>query len=102
MLRLLIRFIGICSLAGAFAALIVDGARSIAANALSLTRLSDVLAKWSPALKEAATRVNPLLWDPALLAALRAPLVVALAIAGLLLMWAARKRQPPIGVSSRA
>ena len=49
MLRFLLRALGLVALAGAFAAAVMDGARSIANNALSLAPTGAALARLAPA-----------------------------------------------------
>lgn len=104
MLRFFLRAFGFLLLACAFAAVIVDGTRSIAANGVVFTTVGQVLSA-SPdklsALEAAAGRVHPWLRDPGLASLLLAPLwlVTGLAGAGLLLL--TRPRRPAVGFSSR-
>ena len=90
MLRFLVRAIGLVALAGAFAAAVMDGARSIANDTLSLTPVGAALARLAPTkfaqLPAWAARINPKLWDPVLLDALYVPTCVALAAAGAILV----------------
>jgi hypothetical protein len=89
-LRFLVRAIGLLALAGAFAAAIMDGARSIANNALSLTPLGASLARLAPAkfeqLPALAAKIHPKLWNPVLIDTLYVPTSVALAVVGILLV----------------
>jgi hypothetical protein len=104
--RLLFRVLGLVLLAGAFAACVIDGARSIADDRLSFTRLGDT-AYWAfpnkfPLMQSFVERqIHPLLWDPILLNLLKAPTAAALALLGAALLYAMRKRPPPIGHSNR-
>jgi len=89
-LRFLVRAIGLVALAGAFAVAVMDGARSIANNALLVTPLGVSLARLSPAkfeqLPALAAKIHPKLWDPVLIHALYVPTCVALAIVGIMLV----------------
>jgi len=49
MLRFLLRALGLAALAGAFAAAVMDGARSIANGAVALSPTGTALARLSPA-----------------------------------------------------
>lgn len=105
-MRLIGRFIGLALLASAFAAAIIDGARSIAASRLILTPLGETLY-WAfpnkmPLLQPfVEKRIHPLLWDPILYHVLLAPSWAVLGLLGLALLYALRKRPPPIGYSDR-
>src|SRR5580698_1831896 len=105
-MRLIGRFIGLALLAGAFAAAVIDGARSIAASHLTLTPLGATLF-WAfpnkmPLLQPFVERqIHPLLWNPVLYNVLLAPSWAALGVAGFALLYLLRKRPPPIGYSAR-
>ena len=90
MLRFLARTLGLLALVGAFAAAVVDGARSIANNAWSLTPLGAALGRIAPAklaaLPALAGRINPKLWDPVLIDVLYVPTSLVLAALGIALM----------------
>ena len=68
MLRFLLRLVGLLSLAGAFAALIVDGTRSVAAGRIALLPLGRTITLVSPdafvKLHKAVETHLPALWDP--------------------------------------
>jgi hypothetical protein len=106
-IRILARIIGLALLAGAFAAGVIDGARSIAADQLSLTPMG-ATAYWAfpskfPAMQSFIERqIHPLLWDPILLHILMLPTWMVLGVFGLGLLYVARKRPPPIGHSNRS
>lgn len=106
MTGLLFRILGLVLLAGAFVACVVDGARSIADDRLSFTPLG-AIAYWAfpnkfPLLQPFVERqIHPLLWDPILLNILKAPTFAALAVLGAALLYAMRRRPPPIGHSNR-
>ncbi len=105
-MRFIGRLIGLALLAGAFAAAVIDGARSIAASHILFTPLGETLY-WAfpnkmPLLQPLIERqIHPLLWDPILLHLLLAPTWAALGVLGLALLYALRKRPPPIGYSER-
>ena len=90
MLRFLLRALGLAALAGAFAAAVMDGARSIANGALALSPTGTALARLAPAKITAystwAQKSHPKLWDPVLLDLLWVPTCVTLALLGILLM----------------
>lgn len=105
MLRLFFRFVGLICLAGAFAALIVDGTRSVAAGSPAIVPLGRTASALFP---DAFAKVRaviaahvPLLWDPALVTVLLLPSWVVLGLIGLVLMALTRPRAPKIGYSRR-
>ena len=97
MIRLALRLAGLLLLAGGFAQLVVDGARSLAAGAVSLAPMSALveaaapgrLAVWGPKVGG----VSAFLWDPVLTGVLAAPGFVVLALAGCALLLLARQRR---------
>ncbi len=106
MLRLFARSLGLLLLAAGFAALIVDGTRSIAASGLILARFGELCAQLFPnafpLLQPAVERnIHPLLWDPVLRGFFAAPTFVVLLAFGLILLWLAQRRRVSIGYSSR-
>jgi hypothetical protein len=94
-------------LAGAFAAAVIDGARSIAADQLSLTPMGATLY-WAlpnkfPVIQTFIEhKISPRLWDPIILDVLMLPTWLILGIVGAGLVYATRKRPPPIGHSNRS
>lgn len=90
MLRLGVRAIGLLLLAGAFAAAVIDGARSLADQTLDLTSMGTALGIAFPAkvamLPALARKIHPLLWDPVLLRILSAPAFADLAVLGFVFM----------------
>jgi hypothetical protein len=90
MLRFLARTLGLLALVGAFAAAVVDGARSIANNDWSMTPLGATLGRVAPAklaaLPALAGKVSPKLWDPVLIDVLYLPTSIALAVLGIAFM----------------
>jgi hypothetical protein len=105
MFRLLLRTIGLFLLAGAFAALVIDGTRSIAGGALSLTSFEAMLGWIAPdkvgGLKPAIQHISAFLWDPVAVHLLLLPTWVVLGTLGALIMLVTRRRQAKIGFSSR-
>jgi hypothetical protein len=105
-MRFLARFIGLVALAGAFAAAVIDGARSIAAGVFAPTSSGAALYWVSPkalaslqALVE--SRFGQWAWDGVLVRMLLAPAFVSLAALSALLFLISRRRPPEIGRSSR-
>ncbi|MBI1868426.1 MAG: hypothetical protein HYS06_09080 [Methylocystis sp.] len=103
---MLVRFLGLLLLAGGFAALIVDGTRSLAAGQVLVTPLSKGAAQLFPAglpsLQAAIEQhISAFLWDPVIVTLLTAPASVALSGAGALLILFSRKHRAPIGYASR-
>ena len=101
MIRFLLRLIGFLSLAGGFVALVIDGARSIAAGALSWTSAEAAWAAWSPATlakTHAALGSAPGL-DPAFGFILSLPAFAPLVVLGILLMLLGRRGRGGIGVA---
>ena len=100
-MRVLLRFFGLILLAGAFAAVIVDGTRSIAAGRLEMLPLSDAITRASPDilihLRQIVQGKVPALWDPTLVTILLLPSWAVLGALGLLLLVAGRPRRPTIG-----
>jgi hypothetical protein len=105
MIRLLFRFLGVLLLAAAFAALIIDGTKSIAANAVLYTPTADTAAQIFPEkfklLQPALVQFQPLLWDPVMTSILRLPIWIIIAVAGIICLLLGRKPRPKIGFSSR-
>lgn len=106
MLRLIFRFIALMLLAAAFAALVIDGAKSLSDSTLVLTPLGKTLFALFPTrfplLQPAIERhVSPFLWDPVVVSILLAPTWAVAGLIGALLMRLTRRRRPPIGVEVR-
>ena len=106
MVRFLVRTVALLLLAAAFAALVVDGVRSIAASRIIITAFGEtsyrVLPHHFPLLQTAVEqRLHPVVWDPFLLSLFLAPAWLVLAVLGVLLYWAARPRGTQVGFSSR-
>ena len=106
MLRFCVRVLGFLLLAAGFAALVIDGTRSIAAESVSMSRFGELCAwllpKAFPLLQPAVERnIHPLLWDPVLRGFFLTPSWIVLCALGLLLILVARRRRPQVGFSSR-
>ena len=105
MLRLIFRLLGFLLLAGAFAALIVDGTRSIAAGALALMPIEQLASNLFPDLflkAQASVQAHaPFLWTPVVVPVLKSPIWLATGILGIVLIVLARPPRPKIGYSRR-
>ena len=106
MIRFILRLIGVVLLAGGFAALVIDGTRSIAGNRLLWTPFEQT-AQWLlpgklPLLQAIVERdLHPLLWNPVLVTIFALPTFLVLGVLGLFFLLIARKRPRSIGFSSR-
>lgn len=97
MIRLLFRILGLVVLAGGFAQFVVDGTRSIAGGALTWTALSGLIESAAPGRiatcgPKVAANLHPLLWDPLATTLLAAPACVVLAVLGVVLLVAGRRK----------
>jgi hypothetical protein len=106
MIRFLVRTLGLLVIAAGFAALVVDGTRSIAASDLRVIAFGDIAGALFPVrfpqLQPLVERqIHPLLWDPVLATLFSLPAWLVLALAGLLLMWLTARRRPQVGYSAR-
>ena len=102
MIRGFFRLIGLLLLAGGFIFLVYDGARSIADQALRLTRLgefwNDIHQTSQRAFQTMVEGASPALWNAAKLV-LNQPAWAVMGILGILLLLIFRARQPLIGYS---
>ncbi len=101
MIRFLLRLLGFLILAGAFVALVIDGARSIAAGAISFTPLQ---ATWSAAFPSGIEKTRKFfdetLHASGILDAVAAqPTFIVLGVLGILLMLLGRRRRRLVGVA---
>jgi len=102
MIRFLFRTLGLLLLAAAFVFFVYDGTKSLAANALVTTRLSEFwgilepssLQQIEPYIKQHTTA---LLWDPVMVTILDAPAFAVFGIVGAFLVLLGRRRRPKIG-----
>jgi hypothetical protein len=106
MFRLTLRFLGLLLLAAAFAALVVDGTRSIAGGVVSLASFEQTMLwllpnKFPP--MEAAIRhgLPSFLWHDLMTNVLKMPTWVVAGALGILLMLASQKPRPKIGYANR-
>jgi hypothetical protein len=102
MIRFAFRFIGLWALAAAFVWLVIDGTRSIASNAISVTKLGTAWSDISPgsfeALQPAIDRHVPeWLGNSMMHALMEQPTFLVLGIVGVLLILLGRKPKPVIG-----
>jgi hypothetical protein len=103
-LRFLVRALGVLLLAGAFAAAVVDAARSLADQQFTITPMGLALATIFPTKFElwsklAETRLPHFVWDPVLLWVLYAPTFLDLAVLGIVLTFLSR---PPLQPEARS
>ena len=106
MIRFLARFVGLWLLAGAFVSLVIDGNRSIASGRLMLTAFGEAWYAMHPASLDLTRswvegHLPGWLWNPVILGVLLMPLWIVLAAFGAILVFLGRKRERPIGYSSR-
>lgn len=102
MIRFLFRLLGLWILATAFVLLIYDGTKSIAGNAVIITKVGDVWANihqtslllLQPAIER---HVAEWLWDPVILTVLEQPAWLVLGIVAILLILLGRRKKPLIG-----
>ena len=101
MIRFLLRTLGLWVLAAGFIFVIYDGTKSIASNALFLTRVKDV---WGTIHQNSMVALQPtlegiagFLWDPGMTTFLDQPVIIVLVIIGALLLILGRKKRPLIG-----
>ena len=100
MIRFLVRVLGVLLLAGAFAAAVVDGARSLADQQFTITPMGLALGTIFPAKFElwttvVQTRLPHFVWDPVLFWILSAPAFLDLAVLGLAVTSLSRPPQQP-------
>ena len=104
-MRFLFRLVGLVLLAGAFAALLVDGTRSVAAGSLAVLPFGRTLMTISPdgfqKLRMVVEAKLPVLWDPVLVTMFLMPTWVVFGVVGLVLLATTRARPPTIGYSRR-
>jgi hypothetical protein len=102
MIRFLFRFVGLWILAAGFVFFVYDGTKSIAGNAIFITKLSDT---WNAIHAASLERLQPAveglgvawLWDPAFMSVLTAPTWVVFGVLGAILILIGRKKKRLIG-----
>jgi hypothetical protein len=102
MIRFLLRFLGLWILAAAFVWLVIDGTKSIAGNAIFVTKLGKTWYEISPnsllLLQPAVERhISEWLWNPVLQTVLEQPTWLVLGLVGSVLILLGRKKKPLIG-----
>lgn len=101
MLRFALRMIGLLTIASGFAALVVDGTRTIAGSELSLTPFAELIKARLPALELIVGRnIHPFLWDPLLLSLLKLPAWLVLSLVGLIFLWLASRRPGTVSIAN--
>jgi hypothetical protein len=105
MLRLVFRVIGFLGLAVAFAALVVDGTRSIAVGTPAILPLGATVSALAPDLfvkvHTGIAAQAPFLWDPVLVTLLLLPAWLVVGVLGILLIALTRRPRPKIGYARR-
>jgi hypothetical protein len=105
MIRLTFRFLGILVLAAAFAALIIDGTKSIASSTITYTPAAETAQQIFPEkyklLQPTLEHIHPLVWNPVATDILRLPIWIIIASFGLICLALGRRPRPKIGYSSR-
>ena len=103
MIRGFFRLVGLLLLAGGFIFLVYDGARSIADQAVRLTRLdefwNDVHQASQQAFRTWVENTAPWLWNSVIKIVLDQPVFAVMGVLGILLMILFRPRRPLIGYS---
>ena len=101
MIRFLMRVLGLWILAAGFIFLIYDGTKSIAGNALFLTRVQDVWGSMHQqsllSLKPSIEKVAGVLWNPVMTTFLDQPVALVLGLLGAAMLVLGRKKRPLIG-----
>jgi hypothetical protein len=101
----MLRLVGLALLAGAFAAAVIDGARSLADQKIELYSMGFVLARAFPAkfalMHDAIVKKAPMVWDLVVVNVLYAPAILDLAVLGAVLFYLARRRAVPFGATRR-
>lgn len=98
MLAFLVRGLGVLIFAASFIALIADGIRSLASDALVLTPLGQTWFQLQPGslnLLQAVVQryLHPYIWDPIIVTVLLWPTFAVGGVLGILLMLAGRRRR---------
>jgi hypothetical protein len=103
MIRGFFRLVGLLLLAGGFIFLVYDGARSIADQAVRLTRLdefwNDVHQASQQAFRTMVEGAYPWLWNNGVKVVLNQPVWAVMGVVGILLILLFRPRKPLIGYS---
>ncbi len=102
MIRFVFRFLGLWVLAAGFVALVRDGTKSIAGNAVFVTRLADDWTNIQAGSLESLRaliegRAGAAAWDPIATYLLGAPTWLVFGVVGSILILLGRKKKPLIG-----
>jgi hypothetical protein len=102
MIRFVFRFVGLWVLAAGFVALVRDGTKSIAANAVFITRLAEDWNNIHPASQDSLKALierytGPWLWEFVAQYVLAAPSWLVLGVIGSIFILIGRKKKPLIG-----
>ena len=105
MIRFTLRLVGLVLLAGAFAAAVIDGARSLADQKIELYSMGTVLAYAFPAkfalMHDYVVKKAPMAWNLVVVNLLYAPATLDLAVLGGVLFYLARRPSVPVGATWR-
>jgi hypothetical protein len=105
LIRFTLRLVGLLLLAGAFAAAVIDGARSLADQKLELYSMGTVLAYAFPAkfalMHDYVVKKTPMAWNLVVVNVLYAPATLDLAVLGAVLFYLARRPSVPLGATWR-
>jgi hypothetical protein len=102
MIRFVLRFLGLVTLAAAFVFFVYDGTRSIAGGRIEVLKLGDL---WVAVHRNSLLLLQPgieryvavWLWDPVLLTVLEQPAWLVLLVLGSILVLLGRRKRPLIG-----
>jgi len=101
MIRFIFRFAGLWILAAAFVWLVIDGTKSIAGNAIVVTKLANTWYEISPGsllwVQPTIQRHASDLWNPVAQTILEQPTWLVLGVVGSILILVGRKKKPLIG-----
>ncbi len=102
MIRFVLRSVGLWILAAAFVWVVIDGTKSIAGNAIFITKLGKAWYDISPGTLQAVRpaiehHVPPWLGNPLLQTILDQPTFLVLGVIGAVLILLGRKKKPMIG-----
>jgi hypothetical protein len=106
MIRFILRFFGLWTLAAAFIFLVYDGTKSIAANAIHFTIAKDLWSSIDHPSRAAfelwvMNHLPPWVWDPVVRTILDQPAWLILGVIGAVMIIAGQKKKPLIGYARR-
>ena len=102
MIRFLFRFVGLLVLAAGFVALVYDGTKSIAGNAISITKTAEIWNNFNASSLDAFQKfvertAGEWVWNSVVKLALEQPAWLLFGIVGAILLLIGRKKAPLIG-----